>query len=78
MGTYITVRTVQKIFESACKKAGIKEVTVHSLRHSFAAHLLEAGVDLRYIQELLRHKSLRTTEIYTHVSNRDLSKIKST
>jgi len=76
--THITVRTAQKIFESACKKAGIiKEVTVHSLRHSFATHLLEAGVDIRYIQELLGHKSSKTTEIYTHVGNRDLGKIKS-
>ena len=65
MGTCITVRTLQKIFESACKKAGIKEVTAHSLRHSFATHLLETGVDLGHIQELSGHKSSRTTEIYT-------------
>ena len=75
---HITTRTVQKIFHKACQKAGIKkEVTVHSLRHSFATHLLESGIDLRYIQELLGHKSSKTTEIYTHVSTKNLSAIKS-
>ena len=52
-----------------------KDVTVHSLRHSFAPHFLESGVDLRYIQEILGYKSSKTTEVYTHVSTKNLGKI---
>jgi site-specific recombinase XerD len=75
---HIHERTVQKIFEQARVKAGIpKGPTVHTLRHSFATHLLEQGTDLRYIQELLGHASPKTTEIYTHVSRKALQNIQS-
>ncbi|MFQ5729778.1 MAG: integron integrase [Waddliaceae bacterium] len=70
--------TLQKAVYEARQRARIsKRVSCHTLRHSFATHLLESGVNIRVLQELLGHKDVRTTEIYTHVINKDLSGIKS-
>ncbi len=75
---HLNSRTVEKIVNNTAKKAGIsKRVYCHLLRHSFATHLLEAGVDIRKIQELLGHSNLQTTQIYTRVSTEELKKVKS-
>jgi len=70
-------RTIEEIISKNSNLAIGRKIKPHTFRHSFATHLLENGTDIRYIQKLLGHKNLRTTQIYTHIANSDLTKIKS-
>ena len=73
-----SVRSVQAVFKDAMEKAKInKSVGIHGLRHSYATHLLKSGTDMVFIQKLLGHQDIKTTEIYAKVSNRILSNVKS-
>ncbi len=78
VGHHLSERSIQAVIQQAAVRAGIrKHVGMHTLRHTFATHLLDHGTDLRYIQELLGHQSVKTTEIYTHVTTRDIGRIQS-
>ena len=77
-GGHYAIRSVQAVFKNAMQKAKInKSVGIHGLRHSYATHLLESGTDIFFIQKLLGHRDIKTTEIYAKVSNRQLGNIKS-
>lgn len=77
-GKNLSTDTIQRIVRKSANKAGItKHVTPHSLRHSYATHLLEAGTNIRYIQTLLGHSNLNTTQIYTNVASKQLKKVES-